>query len=344
MQFKPGDKVRFLNETGEGTFVRLTGKGMALVEMEDGFEVPFPIAHLVPVREHERSAVRVEEPKPEYHQAVTSSVVPLNPEFPDGVYLVFDPQNQKMPSAGAIDVYVLNRSNYHIFFTVSLKDGKEWICIQSGVLGPGRKADVDTMTPADIDEWQQAKTDILFYSDEPFTHIAPLSNVIRLRGVKFMKDTSYQTHLLTDRKCYIAEVALIDDAVAPEEDKPFISNEELRRMMELKDRVSTAKKVSVPHLKNQVMEKEVDLHIEELLDNWNGMSNAQLLDVQLKRVQQEMDAAIAAHMRKVIFIHGVGNGRLKTEVRRLLSSYKNVRIHDASFARYGVGATEAEIV
>lgn len=343
MQFQKGDKVRFLNETGEGTFVRNSGGGMAIVEVEDGFEYPFPLSQLVPVKAHERVA-RTEEPKAEQKTAVTSVPEVINPGFPDGIYLVFQPQNQQIPSAGQIDVYVLNRSDYHLFFTVSLKDGRDWICIQSGMLGPGRKAEVDTMTPADIDEWGQAKTDVLFYSDEAYEHIHPVSNVLKLRGVKFMKDSSYQSHLLTDKKCYVAEIALIDDAAQRTDEKPFVSNEDLKRMLELKDRVATAKKVSVPHQKHQVMEKEVDLHIEELLDNWNGMSNAQLLDVQLKRVQKEMDEAIAAHMRKVIFIHGIGNGRLKTEVRKVLGTYRNVRIHDGSFARYGFGATEAEIV
>jgi hypothetical protein len=344
MQFQKGDRVRFLNETGEGTFIRNNGNGIAIVEVEDGFEYPFPLKELVPVKSHERQA-RVETPAAaEERSAPTSLPEVINPGFPDGVYLVFQPKNQQIPSAGQIDVYVLNRSDYHIFFTVSLKDGKDWICIQSGMLGPGRKADVDTMTPADIDEWGQAKTDVLFYSDEAYEHLHPVSNTIKLRGVKFMKDSSYQAHLLTDKKCYVAEVALIDTMAAQAEEKPFVSNDELRRMMELKERVSTAKKVSVPHQKNQALEKEVDLHIEELLDNWSGMSNAQLLDVQLKRVQKEMDEAIAAHMRRVIFIHGVGNGRLKTEVRKLLSTYNNVRIHDGSFSRYGFGATEAEVL
>ncbi len=342
MQFQKGDKVRFLNETGEGTFIRNNGGGIAIVEVEDGFEYPFPIKELVPVKSHDRPT-KFESAPVEEKTTPTSIPEVVNPGFPDGIYLVFQPENQQIPSAGQIDVYVLNRSEYHVFFTVSLKDGRDWICIQSGTLGPGRKAAVDTMTPADIDEWGQAKTDVLFYSDEPYEHLNPVSNTLKLRGVKFMKDSSYQSHLLTDKKCYVAEVALIGDMTTQEE-KPFVSNDDIRRMMELKERVSTAKKVSVPHQKNQSLEKEVDLHIEELMDNWSGMSNAQLLDVQLKRVQKEMDEAIAAHMRKVIFIHGVGNGRLKTEVRKLLSAYKGVRINDGSFSRYGFGATEAEIL
>ncbi len=343
MQFKKGDKVRFLNETGEAIFIRSTGGGMAIVEVEDGFEYPYLVSQLVPVTPHVRQA-RVEEPTPVYEVANTSLPEVINPGFPDGVYLVFQPKNQNIPSAGEIDVYVLNRSDYQTFFTISLKDGRDWICIQSGSLGPGRKAEIDTLTPADIEEWGQVKTDVLFYSEEAYEHISPVSEVIKLRGVKFMRDASYQSHLLTDKKCYVSEICLIGDVRETEEEKPFVSNDELKLMMAMKDRLSTAKKISVPHQKHQMLEKEVDLHIEELLDNWSGMSNAQLLDVQLTRVQKEMDAGIAQHMRKVVFIHGIGNGRLKAEVRRLLGTYKGVRINDGSFSRYGFGATEAEII
>lgn len=54
-------------------------------------------------------------------------------------------------------------------------------------------------------------------------------------------------------------------------------------MLAEKEKTMTGKKFSIPHLKNQVLEKEIDLHIEELLENWNGMTNSQLIAVQLKK-------------------------------------------------------------
>jgi dsDNA-specific endonuclease/ATPase MutS2 len=44
--------------------------------------------------------------------------------------------------------------------------------------------------------------------------------------------------------------------------------------------------------------------------------------------------------KKIVFIHGVGNGKLKHELRRILDAeYKNLRYQDASFKEYGFGAT-----
>ena len=46
-KFKSGDKVKFLNEKGGGTVVRLIDSRMALVSIEDGFEIPVLMSDLV---------------------------------------------------------------------------------------------------------------------------------------------------------------------------------------------------------------------------------------------------------------------------------------------------------
>jgi len=64
--------------------------------------------------------------------------------------------------------------------------------------------------------------------------------------------------------------------------------------------------------------------------------------VQLKHFQKALDKAITERYKKLIVIHGVGNGRLKHEVRTLLSA-ENFRFYDGSYAKYGYGATEVLI-
>ena len=44
-----------------------------------------------------------------------------------------------------------------------------------------------------------------------------------------------------------------------------------------------------------------------------------------------------------MFIHGVGEGVLRTELEFLLGRYPNVAFYDAEYAKYGVGATEVYI-
>ena len=87
----------------------------------------------------------------------------------------------------------------------------------------------------------------------------------------------------------------------------------------------------------------MDLHIEELIDKPAGLSNFEMLNIQLERFEKELDAAIEKQMKKVIFIHGVGNGRLKQEITSILKTTKGVTFHDASYKDFGYGATQVNI-
>jgi dsDNA-specific endonuclease/ATPase MutS2 len=85
---------------------------------------------------------------------------------------------------------------------------------------------------------------------------------------------------------------------------------------------------------------EIDLHINELLDNSAGLSNSQILEIQKEKVESEMKLAIQSGVKKIIFIHGLGQGVLKQEVINLLKTkYKKYYFQDASFKEYGYGAT-----
>ena len=89
---------------------------------------------------------------------------------------------------------------------------------------------------------------------------------------------------------------------------------------------------------------EVDLHLHELVDNEAGLSDGEKLEFQLRYFERALESAIRDGKRKLIVIHGIGEGVLREEVRRMLQFYETVRFHDADMRRYGSGATEVEIL
>jgi smr domain protein-possibly involved in DNA repair len=88
---------------------------------------------------------------------------------------------------------------------------------------------------------------------------------------------------------------------------------------------------------------EVDLHIEQLVDSTRNMTNYDMLTLQLETARRQLEFAIAQRIQRVVFIHGVGEGVLRTELEFLLGRYPNVAFYDAEYAKYGVGATEVYI-
>jgi len=89
---------------------------------------------------------------------------------------------------------------------------------------------------------------------------------------------------------------------------------------------------------------EVDLHLHELVEDETKLSDGEKLRYQLAYFERSLEAAIRDGKRKLIVIHGVGEGVLREEVRKMLQYYENVRFHDADMRRYGVGATEVLIL
>ncbi|NIJ46460.1 dsDNA-specific endonuclease/ATPase MutS2 [Wenyingzhuangia heitensis] len=84
---------------------------------------------------------------------------------------------------------------------------------------------------------------------------------------------------------------------------------------------------------------EVDLHVEKLVKSKSGMSNADILNKQLDTANHKVNFAIKNRIPKIVFIHGVGEGVLKEELYRLFHRY-SLRFEDASYQKYGLGATE----
>ncbi len=88
---------------------------------------------------------------------------------------------------------------------------------------------------------------------------------------------------------------------------------------------------------------EVDLHINQLIKSTRGMDNYDMLNLQLDTAKRQIDFAIQKRIQRVVFIHGVGEGVLRTELEYLLNRYDNLKFYDADYQKYGHGATEVYI-
>lgn len=110
----------------------------------------------------------------------------------------------------------------------------------------------------------------------------------------------------------------------------------------LKDKLSIhKKKSSFKKVKNEVV-MEVDLHAEKLVKSTRGMDNFDVLNLQLETARFKLEYCIQKKISKVIFIHGVGEGVLKTELQYLFNKYP-VKYYEASYQQYGLGATEVYV-
>jgi len=95
--------------------------------------------------------------------------------------------------------------------------------------------------------------------------------------------------------------------------------------------------------KREIPAPEFDLHIEKLVPNKRGMSNYDILTLQAETAKRHIEFAIKNRIPKIVFIHGVGEGILKSELDFLLGRYGNIAFQDGNYQKYGQGATEVYI-
>jgi hypothetical protein len=93
----------------------------------------------------------------------------------------------------------------------------------------------------------------------------------------------------------------------------------------------------------QIPAVEVDLHIHQLVKNERGMDAYDMLNIQLDTARHKVEWAKRERIPKLVFIHGVGAGVLRTELEYLFSRYPEITFYDADFQKYGKGATEVYI-
>ena len=122
-----------------------------------------------------------------------------------------------------------------------------------------------------------------------------------------------------------------------------VSNYEVAQVKKEKELPKKRKAPTIKPKERSAPKMEVDLHIHQLVKSSKGMSNFDMLNIQLDTAKRQLEFAIRKRIQKVVFIHGVGEGVLKEELRYLFNRYDNVKFYDADYQKYGLGATEVYI-
>jgi len=357
---KKGDKVRFLNDVGGGVVTRVEGKTIYVMD-EIGFEVPMPVSEVVVVGSQDENKIEQNIGKgkeetssksggiSEDHSPIPADDHSLEEEIEDlidegqddtnpRVYLAFL-DNGMEDDSPLLALHLVNDSNYHVHYLI-VEMGDEGLArfMFQGQVQPNTKEFLDQLRATNLDvNWRVQL--MLSRKDKPFQLFEPVSELIKVKANKFFRDNTFQNNDFFDEKAVL--LPLIKSEL--ERKVENLSEQDTRKILKEKGEFSSVESKDQPKKESKKKKSdiiEVDLHIHELLDDTRGLSNADMLKVQMDHFHKVMGENLKNKGQKIVFIHGIGNGTLKHELRRQLNiRYKKHNFQDASFREYGFGAT-----
>lgn len=342
---KKGDKVRFLNMEGGGNVSRVEGRTV-YVEDEDGFEMPVGENEVVLIEAGAEQKKAAEQRKAEEKLGeVSEIVVETGDDYKFSETGASDDRKPKFflaflksdkGNSGYLDLYAVNDSNSYVFFTLTEQVGEttDVRMMHYGTIEPNTKLMLDKYNPQRIDNQTWQVQLILYRKGKTFASYPPVSTAVKVKATKFFKDNSFVDNDFFREKAVM--YAVIEDEMTAKIEQ--LAAKDLHKIVAEKERVDVKAQSKPNHKPGEII--EVDLHIEAILDSSAGLSNGEIVQLQLARFDHVMKENLGKKGQRIVFIHGVGNGRLKTEVRKALDrEYRKCTYQDASFKEYGYGAT-----
>ncbi len=357
-QFRVGDKVRFLNDVGGGVITKILDKEMVLVKNSDDWEIPTLMSELIadvasffdrpvsrveeekPVEKTTKAVPKVEEPeKKEKSKVFQPSMLAAGgrqQKKSDGqFFLGFIPSQPDRLADSDMEAYMVNDSEMSMLYHYAIRFQGKWVSREAGLLEPDTKLFLEQYRREDLNYLTQVKVQfILFRLGEEFVPIPSREVELAIPGAKFFKPGSFVEN------DFFYEPALLFELKVVESVEPKVSDLEKAFQEKVEPRRSIARKPVASSAEVLFDTTEVDLHIEQLVSESAHLNNVEILGIQMDKFHFEMSKAIREGVRRVVFIHGVGNGVLKQEIaKELKHTYKHFQFQDASFKEYGYGAT-----
>lgn len=337
MKYQVGDTVLLLHSGEEATIVEFLDKKMVSVDVNG---VQFPVyLDQIDFPYYYRFSKKYQKEITKSQPARTSTVkelpkekkVPQRSTYENGLSFVFFPIFSELNQDYLVDrfkIYLNNEFPYTIQFNYQVK-----------LMG-----DIDYSCQGTIDAGQSFYLhDLLMesFNDNPVFQIdVKASENSTQKLVQVSKEIKIKPKQLF---AYLQDLRLQGKASFPIQIIKEFSTEITSTISEpiifLSPKVKDYRNEQ-PKKFEQSFQHIIDLHIEELVPNKKGLSNIEILRIQLDAFEKHIELAIQHHQPLVTVIHGVGKGTLKEAIHDWLKGNPYISHYSDAFNPfYGNGAT-----
>jgi hypothetical protein len=360
MQYKIGDRVKFLSESGGGIIRKIISANLVSVETDDGFEIPTSTREILLMQsetpserlferqfsaETNRKQEIAEDIEPTIqkskNETISNLIVYPADRKPDDYQLsiAFVPVQQNLPISGDLSIYLMNFSSYEVVFSIHHQQQNAFYELKSGQLPAFSKFLIAQIQREELESYTNAHIQCLIVQHQSKRLMAPVSVDMQIKASKFYKESAYSQDRFLHQSGLIYKLFDFKNV-------PVINQLSLQKEVDVLaiKSVKAAKNDAIVKHKTAKDKAVVDMHIWELVEDHSRLTNLEMLNVQLDYFEQCLQSAIDHKLRTVVFIHGVGTGKLKEEIKQIMDQKDFLKYRPASMSEFGVGATQVDLL
>jgi hypothetical protein len=318
----PGDKVRLLHSKEEGVVKRVLKNGLIEVEIEDGFVIPVTGREIVLVNAQEKRFFAEYPPAVSYDTDSRKAVKKPEMMSSTGIYAVFIPKNDR-----ELSLHLINNTDYRLVFALFEKRKNEESGLIHGILEPKSFQKSESYFKEHFQNWPEWVLEVIYYTARVEDRPASWKKSFRPKSPAFFSTKSKAPLLNADGFVLQLDTTHIP-AVPVKELQEALRGDRPRQEESLAIGVKPVGDV-------------LDLHMEALMGAKVLVPEHECLKIQLNAFDKALNQALAAGQDEITFIHGVGNGKLRHEIHKVLSGMSNLlTFRDAQKEKFGYGATK----
>lgn len=316
---KPGVIVKFVSDTGQGRVVSFLSDRKIKVLHEDGFERIYPLKDLIEI-------------SPQSSENTEINSLSLS-EFKHLNCLLLCPDS--LNETKYWDLYFLPDFSEDFFLSLYSLGLSEYKILYGGILKPQKLVKICRIEGSELSYIKEFRMNVFVLHK---TVKMPESQVFTFK---------IKNNQLFDESKYIETTHQTPKGLLLKYDSSILydlsnNTDEIDNHLKDESVGFSVSKTSKPNQKRQ--EIVVDLHFYEMVEESKKVAVNEILMIQLEEFTRKLEQAIQLKAAKITFIHGVGKGTLKNEIRKRLKEYPQVKFYDAPLNKYGFGATEVIIL
>ncbi len=334
-----GEKIRLIHDSVEGVVVAFLGNNMIEIETPDGFRMQ--VLQREAVRVSASEELYFSTPKPDkivLSKPLGVSSVEKVAVSESGLYLAFTAANSQ-----TYNMNLVNYSEWDALVLVAEEFSHAHSVLFVGSINRGKFHKITETSLNNLDKKAALVFQILLHREGLFKIQEPLQKGFDFGTANFKANLKVAPILrkeafLFELLSYAPELVKVHNIVANTTASSQIDAQKLKEKMMAGSKAEPLKQFVKKTI--QSPPAEVDLHIECLVAESTKLSNAEIIQIQLNAFLSNLDAAMASGMPQITFIHGVGNGVLRTEIQKRLSKHPQIKFfQDAKREKFGYGAT-----